>query len=224
MSAGQHLHLSGDLKGNVSIAAQQGMHFSQHNSQNGTSQAQTSQNNSQHSQHSPLSNSQHQNSPMQNNMNAQHGQNTMNHQSGPQVGNAMVSGHTMPGSQLSSQQSPLGANIPGGIPGSGGMPGPGSLGGANNMGMPNNSMGQNNLGPNSAMGGPGSNIGGPGSMPNNLGGMQHPGMHVGGLTANHGDSYSMSQTQTINFTQQSLRRAGGTGGKFENSICSKQWK
>lgn len=192
------------------------MHFSQHPSQNGTSQTQTSQTNNQHSQHSPLSNSQHQNSPMQNSMNAQHGQSAMNHQTGPQVANAMVSGgHAIPGSQLSNQQSPLGPNIPGGISGAGGMPGSGNLGGTTNMGIPNNNMGQNNLGgPNSAMGGPGANIGGPGSMPNNMGGMQHPGMHVGGLTANHGDSYSMSQTQTINFTQQSLRRAGGPGGKF----------
>nr|CAH7766266.1 unnamed protein product [Callosobruchus chinensis] len=52
-------------------------------------------------------------------------------------------------------------------------------------------------------------MGGPNGMMGGIGGM-HPGMqHLGGMA--HNDSYSLSQTQTINFTQQSLRRAGGPG-------------
>ncbi|KAJ8941457.1 hypothetical protein NQ318_016897 [Aromia moschata] len=212
VSAGQHLHLSGDLKGNVSIAAQQGMHFSQNNS----SQSQHAQNNTQHSQQSPLSNPQHQNSPMQNNMNPQHGQNPMSHQSSPQMGSTMLSGNQqIPGAQLGSQQGPMGGSMqgPGGLPNPGGIPGTGNISGGN-MGVPNNNMGQSgNLGgPTGNMGGPGSNMGGPGNMPGSMGGMQHPGMHVGGMGGNHTDSYSLSQTQTINFTQQSLRRAAGPGG------------
>ncbi|KAJ8971580.1 hypothetical protein NQ314_000638 [Rhamnusium bicolor] len=180
VSAGQHLHLSGDLKGNVSIAAQQGMHFSQHNPQNGSTQSQNTQNNSQHSQQSPLSNP-HQNSPMQNNINSQHGQSSMSHQPGPQMGNTMLSGaQQIPGPQLGSQQVPMGPSMqgPGGIPSSGAMPGSGNLSGGN-MGVPNNNMGQNSMGgPSSGMGGPGGNMGGPGNMPNSMGGIQHPGMHV----------------------------------------------
>ena len=44
-------------------------------------------------------------------------------------------------------------------------------------------------------------------------GMQHPGGMGGNLSGQMADSYSMSQTQTINFTQQSLRqRASGPNG------------
>lgn len=89
-----------------------------------------------------------------------------------------------------------------GLPSNGNLPNngmSGSIPGGNNIGVPtsNNS--------NASSGG----IGGPNGMPGSMPGMQqHPGMqHVGGMT----DSYSMSQTQTINFTHQTLRRAGGTG-------------
>lgn len=53
VSAGQHLHLSADVKGNVSIAAQQGMQFTHgdlHGSQGGSAGAQ---------QQAPMSSAQH---------------------------------------------------------------------------------------------------------------------------------------------------------------------
>lgn len=54
---------------------------------------------------------------------------------------------------------------------------------------------------------------GPGGMQSGLGGMiGNPNMSHGNAMGGHGDSYSMSQTQTINFTQQSLRRATGPTG------------
>lgn len=43
VSAGQHLHLSGDLKSNVSVAAQQGVFFSQQQQQNSQTGSQTHQ-------------------------------------------------------------------------------------------------------------------------------------------------------------------------------------
>ncbi|XP_023015214.1 uncharacterized protein isoform X3 [Leptinotarsa decemlineata] len=219
VSAGQHVHLSGDLKGNVSIAAQQGMHFSHHSSQNGgvsTSQSSSTNNQQQHhhqrSQQSPLGTPQHQNSPMHNSMGSQ---NSMNHQSGSHLG-----GDMHPGSQQmsGSQQQSVGGGIQGmgGMPASGNMPGSESMSG--NMGMPNMGHGSGMSGLNSNLGGPGGlpsnmsgSMGGAGGMPGSMGGM-HPGMHhVGGMGGGHSDTYSLSQTQTINFTQQSLRRAGGPG-------------
>ncbi|KAG5887789.1 hypothetical protein JTB14_024004 [Gonioctena quinquepunctata] len=212
VSAGQQVHLTGDLKGNVSIAAQQGMHFSQHSSPNGSTPTQPNSNTNQqhqqqhqHSQHSPMSSSQHQNSPM-NNMGSQ---SSMNHQSSSQIGSDMLSGNQqMP----SSQQHSVGPSMQGmgGLSSSGNMPGPdnisGNMSGLGNLGMPSNNMGHN-----SGMGGLNSNLGGSGSLPSSMGGM-HPGMHhVGGMGSGHSDTYSLSQTQTINFTQQSLQRTNGPG-------------
>lgn len=53
--------------------------------------------------------------------------------------------------------------------------------------------------------------GGPGGMGGMMGG---PNMSHGNVMGGHVDSYSMSQTQTINFTQQTLRRGAGPGGMF----------
>lgn len=59
--------------------------------------------------------------------------------------------------------------------------------------------------------------GGPAGMqgtPPGMGGMMGgPNMGHGNVMGGHVDSYSMSQTQTINFTQQTLRRATGPTGK-----------
>ncbi|CAH1175874.1 unnamed protein product [Phaedon cochleariae] len=213
VSAGQHVHLTGDLKGNVSIAAQQGMHFSQHGGQTSSQSTQSSSANQQHSQPSPLSSagSQHQHSPMggmggqgpmggQGSMGGQGpmgGQGTMGGQGS--MGGGMLSGNGQMGGQQGSM---------GGMHGSGGMGGPGNMSGADSlpsnmsgggpgMGMPNNMGG---------MGGLNASMGGQGGMPSGMGGMPH------GMGGGHTDSYSMSQTQTINFTQQTLRRAGGPGG------------
>ncbi|XP_076252406.1 neurogenic protein mastermind isoform X4 [Rhynchophorus ferrugineus] len=66
-----------------------------------------------------------------------------------------------------------------------------------------------------AMGGmqnPGGTMGGQGSMQGGMSGlMGGPNMSHGSVMG-HGDSYAMSQSQTINFTQQSLRRATGPTG------------
>ncbi|CAH0553129.1 unnamed protein product [Brassicogethes aeneus] len=88
VSAGQHLHLSGDLKGNVSIAAQQGMHFNQHSTNNNASAGQSQ---NVPPQHSPLSQNQsHQNQNMH--ANSPHGASMNQSQSGPQMGASMMSG------------------------------------------------------------------------------------------------------------------------------------
>jgi hypothetical protein len=113
VSAGQHLHLSGDLKGNVSIATQQGMHFNQHTSTNGTSSQ--SQNTQNVPQQNPLSsNQQHQQqNPQMHPNSSQQPQQTQN--SGPHLGSPMMSNsQQMP----NSQQGPMG-----------GMQGPGNLSG-----------------------------------------------------------------------------------------------
>lgn len=192
VTAGQHVHLSGDIKGNVSIAAQQGMHFT-HQSPQSNSQPQSG-SNSNH--HSPMSTPQHQGSPMSNGVPSQ---GPMGHQTGPQMsgGNLQMSGGPMgPGMQ-----------VPGGM-GGGNMTGNdmgNNMSGPGNMGMPGPNMGQpNNMN---------SNLGGHGGPPGSMGGMQHPGMHNvgGGMGGNHNDTYSMSQTQTINFTHQTLRRAANQG-------------
>ncbi|XP_063912380.1 neurogenic protein mastermind-like [Zophobas morio] len=58
--------------------------------------------------------------------------------------------------------------------------------------------------------GPGNLQGAMGGIMGGPSGMQHPGGMGGNLSGQMADSYSMSQTQTINFTQQSLRqRASG---------------
>lgn len=96
VTAGQHVHLSGDIKGNVSIAAQQGMHFT-HQSPQSNSQPQSG-SNSNH--HSPMSTPQHQGSPMSNGVPSQ---GPMGHQTGPQMsgGNLQMSGGPMgPGMQV----------------------------------------------------------------------------------------------------------------------------
>lgn len=63
VSAGQHLHLSADIKGNVSIATQQGMHFT-HGSNSGDPH--TPQGGGAGAQHSPMSSAQHQGGSMPN--------------------------------------------------------------------------------------------------------------------------------------------------------------
>lgn len=71
--------------------------------------------------------------------------------------------------------------------------------------MPGSILNPQNQGP---MGGLGGNGGGAAGL--NGSGMHHNGM--GGGIPQMGDSYSISQSQTINFTQQTLRqRAAGTG-------------
>ncbi|CAG9823536.1 unnamed protein product [Phaedon cochleariae] len=183
--------------GNVSIAAQQGMHFSQHGGQTSSQSTQSSSANQQHSQPSPLSSagSQHQHSPMggmggqgpmggQGSMGGQGpmgGQGTMGGQGS--MGGGMLSGNGQMGGQQGSM---------GGMHGSGGADSlPSNMsGGGPGMGMPNNMGG---------MGGLNASMGGQGGMPSGMGGMPH------GMGGGHTDSYSMSQTQTINFTQQTFR-------------------
>lgn len=184
VSAGQHLHLSADIKGNVSVATQQGMHFTQ---QHGPSPGgpQNQQGNAGGAQHSPMSAGPHQVGPMSNNVNSQ---NSMNQSSAQQMGGNMNPlGQQMAGSQMGGQQGGLG-----------GMQSPGSaMGGQPGM----------QGGPGGMQGGSGGMQGGPG-MQSGLGGM------MGGPSMPHGngDTYSMSQTQTINFTQQTLRRSTGPTG------------
>lgn len=126
MSAGQHLHLSGDLKGSVSIAAQQGMYFSQQN---------TSQQQSQQQQNVPVSS----------------------------TNNTSQSQPNMHTSQQNRHQ-------------------------------------QQQKNPNAMPGGPnqGPNVGGPSQ--------QHINAHQTQHMQQQGDTYTVSQSQTINFTQQSLRQ------------------
>lgn len=110
------------------------------------------------------------------------------------------------------------------------MLGPGIQNNANlsNNGMPGNMQAGNNMNvpTNNNGGASGGGLGGgpnvmPGTMPGAMPGMQqHPSMqHVGGMA----DSYSMSQSQTINFTHQSLRRAGGTGKYFCSILFTVCW-
>ncbi|XP_050515733.1 neurogenic protein mastermind-like [Diabrotica virgifera virgifera] len=199
VSAGQHVHLTGDIKGNVSIATQQGMHFTQQSSQSNSNQNQQSTN---ANQPSPMSNPQHQNSPMSNGV---PNQSPMGHSAGNQMsgGNMQMSGGQM------------GQNMqgPGGMSSSGNMAGNDNMSnnmtGPGNMGMPSSNMGPGNGG--NGLGGMNSNMGGSGGLPGPMGGMQHHPMHNVGGMGGHNDTYSMSQTQTINFTQQTLRRAGAQG-------------
>lgn len=204
MSAGQHVHLTGDLKGNVSIAAQQGMHFTQHPNSNATSQSQTT--NANQPTQSPMSTPQHQNSPASNNMASPNpmSQSTTQqvNQQNPQLGGGLLSSNQQMSATLGSQL--LGSGIPnnGNLPNNGMA---GNMSSSNNMNVPTSNNG------NASGGGIGGPNGMPNSMPGSMPGMQqqHPSMqHVGGGMT---DSYSLSQTQTINFTHQSLRRAGGTG-------------
>ena len=53
---------------------------------------------------------------------------------------------------------------------------------------------------------------GPGNISSAMGGMMGGSNMPHGNVMGHGDTYSMSQTQTINFTQQTLRRATGPTG------------
>ncbi|XP_066256995.1 neurogenic protein mastermind isoform X2 [Euwallacea similis] len=179
VSAGQHLHLSADVKGNVSIAAQQGMQFS-HGPNPGEPHA--SQASAANPQHSPMASAQHQTGPMPNGAQA-----SMNQNSSQMGGNPM--GPQMNGAQMGGQGGGLG-----------GMQNPGSaMGGQSGM---------------QGAGGPAGMQGGPTGMQGGLGGMMgSPNMPHGNVMSSHVDSYSMSQTQTINFTQQTLRRGGGPGGK-----------
>ncbi|XP_044730690.1 neurogenic protein mastermind isoform X2 [Chrysoperla carnea] len=166
VSAGQHMHLSGDLKGNVSIAAQQGMYFSQQQQQ------QNQQHNQQHNQQTAP--------PSQQSSTNNHPHNIPVNPNGPQ------SGQQQPGNmhsnnnpqQQNPQQQRQQKNPPGG-PGQ--QSGPGGLGGP---------------------GGPGpQQSGGP---------QQHQQSHI--ITQQtqqmqqQGDTYTVSQSQTINFTQQTLRQ------------------
>lgn len=161
VSAGQHLHLSSDIKGNVSVAAQQGMYFNQQQAQQQAQQQQPQQGGpTQHSAPSHQQSQQH-NNPMGNP--AQHQQNQQQTQQ----------------QQHSNQQQ----QHVGGLP-------------------------------------PGAQHGGmlPSSHNPNVQSQQ-------GVVG--GDSYSLSQSQTINFTQQSLRqRATAPNGKQHqnpqtNKICFK---
>lgn len=94
-----------------------------------------------------------------------------------------------------------------------GMSSSGGLGSTSGMGPAGGMSGNGGIVPNSSMGSNGLGSSGMGGMPGNMGGV-HPGMqHIGGMS-HQTDSYSLSQTQTINFTQQSLRRAGGPGEIF----------
>ncbi|XP_057656985.1 neurogenic protein mastermind-like isoform X1 [Diorhabda carinulata] len=194
VSAGQHVHLSGDIKGTVNIAAQQGMHFTQQSSQNNSNQSQP--NTSSANQQSPMSTPQHQNSPMSNGVNSH---------------SPMSHNNQMPGNNMQMSGNQMGPNMqgPNGMTQQGNMTGndmSNNMTGPGNMGMPNS-----NIGPGTGMSGMGSNMSSSGGMPGQMGGMQHPSMHSVGGMGSHTDSYSMSQTQTINFTQQSLRRAGNQG-------------
>jgi mastermind-like protein len=196
VSAGQHLHLSGDLKGNVSIATQQGMHFNQHTSTNGTSSQ--SQNTQNVPQQNPLSsNQQHQQqNPQMHPNNSQQPPQTQN--SGPHLGSPMMSNsQQMP----NSQQGPMG-----------GMQGPGNLSGPG----PGNMQGILRKAVDHLKGGMGAGMmSGPTAM-------QHPSGMSGNMPGQLPESYSMSQTQTINFTQQTLRQraSGPNGSKIDLIDCS----
>ncbi|KAI4457424.1 maml-1 domain [Holotrichia oblita] len=212
VSAGQHLHLTGDLKGNVSVAAQQGMHFTQHvpssntnqqqsQQQSQQSQSQQQQNPHQTSQPNNQQGNQHNNNPNQSQQSQQQQQNGGPNQQ--HSNNPMLSAN-----QHSNLQSSLGnmnsSNISPGIgvsmhsPGLGNMQNSNSMGGGNGLGT---------AGMQSGLGG-GNTMMGPGGI--NHGVM--PGNHLSGQTS-LGDTYSLSQSQTINFTQQSLRqRANSTNG------------
>ncbi|KAK4883013.1 hypothetical protein RN001_006332 [Aquatica leii] len=189
VSAGQHLQLSGDLKGNVSIATQQGMYFNQQSAtnaqQNSSSQQQTC--NTTNSQQ-PNSVNQQQGGPggLSNQTNSQ-SQNVQQgvHLSNSQLSNAQAASQQHTQGPYGNMGDLHGASLSGG--GGGGMAGPGV----------------NMLG--------GGGMGGPGVLPISSGhGVGMPGsQHQSAM----GDMYSMSQTQTINFTQQSLRqRVNGPNG------------
>ncbi|XP_048526511.1 neurogenic protein mastermind isoform X3 [Dendroctonus ponderosae] len=173
VSAGQHLHLSADVKGNVSIAAQQGMQFTHgdpHGSQGGSAGAQ---------QQAPMSSAQH-STGMSNNA-----QSTMNQNASQMGGNMNSIGQQMSGPQ-------------------------GGLAGMQNAstqpGMPSGTGMQ---------GGPAGMQGTPPGMGGMMGG---PNMGHSNVMGGHVDSYSMSQTQTINFTQQTLRRATGPTAAMGGSM------
>lgn len=123
-------------------------------------------------------------------------------QPNPQLGGGLLSSSQQMSANLGSQL--LGNSIPNTANLSNSAMS-GSMPTNNTMNIPSN--GNNGNAGNPGLGIPNNMTGG---ISNSLPGMQqHPGMQQMGM----GDSYSMSQTQTINFTQQSLRRAVGSGKK-----------
>ncbi|KAF5294671.1 hypothetical protein FQA39_LY02803 [Lamprigera yunnana] len=189
VSAGQHLQLSGDLKGNVSIATQQGMYFNQQ------SNANAQQNSSNQQQNCNPTNTQQQSSVNQ----QQSGSGGLSNQTNQQNQNVQQSGVHLSNSQLSNSQaaSQQHTQVP-----------YGNINDLHGAGLSGNGGGLAGPGVNMLGGG---NMGGSGVMPLSSG-------HNVGMPGNQhqnamGDIYSMSQSQTINFTQQSLRqRVNGPNG------------
>lgn len=116
VSAGQHLQLSGDLKGNVSIATHQGMQF---NTSNPSTQQQQSQQQNQMPSHTQSQMGGNNPQNVHGNVNMNQGQAGMNN---PMM-NAQQQQH-MPTPQMGSQQGAMGNPMQGG----GGMQGMGGVG------------------------------------------------------------------------------------------------
>ncbi|XP_025832274.1 neurogenic protein mastermind-like isoform X1 [Agrilus planipennis] len=210
VSAGQHLQLTGDIKGTVTVAAQQGLYFSQQaQSQNGPgAMGQNAQQNAQQNHHSSNTAGQQASAQQQqqqsSNMGAQPGmtnqanlgnQHTMGGMSAQQQTPTHM-GQNMGNSNINQQQqnSPYSNNITNSNPGN--MSG----------GMHNNS----NVNSNSAMSNQ-ANMSSQGGMPVST--------CPGGLgLGTMGDGFSMSQSQTINFTQQTLRQRAAAANGMSNQM------
>ncbi|XP_030763829.1 neurogenic protein mastermind isoform X2 [Sitophilus oryzae] len=136
--------------------------------------------------------------------------------------NASSAGSQNPTGGANAQHSPMSSSQHQTGPMSGGMgsQNPMSQGNSQQMGGNMNPMNQQMAGAQmggpqglSGMQNPTGNMGGQSGMQGGLGGMMGgPNMSHGNVLSGHPDSYSMSQTQTINFTQQTLRRATGPPG------------
>ncbi|KAK9879281.1 hypothetical protein WA026_004131 [Henosepilachna vigintioctopunctata] len=217
VSAGQHLQLSGELKGNVSIATHQGLHFNQQHTSSNNASAQQPQSQSQgggqqnqmpsHPQSQMGGNStQNVQNPHGNiNMSQQQSQSSMsNSMNNPMMSNAQQ--QQIPTAQhMGSQQGPMGNSMQNG--GMQGMQGMGNPGMQSSIQGPGGNM-QSGIQNSASMSG--------GSMQGSLGGMGGNNMMGGsplhpGSMSSLSENYSMSQSQTINFTQQNLRQRGNGG-------------